>query len=65
MRFIVFECRKCGHHLYVENTEDAVRMIERVSNSDCPNCGEEPDGNWVLIGLRKEFPVEFYDEVLK
>lgn len=65
MRFIVFECRKCGHYLYVENTEDAVRKIGRVSNLDCPNCGEEPDGNWVLIGLRKEFPVEFNDEVRK
>ena len=65
MRFILFECRKCGHHLYVENTEDVVKTIGQVGNLDCPNCGEEPDGNWVLVGLRKEFPVEFYDEVLK
>lgn len=55
MRFIVFECRKCGHQLYVENTEDVVAKIGKVSNYDCPNCGEEPDFNWLLIGLRREF----------
>ena len=56
MRFVVFECRKCGHQLYVENTENAVKKIGKVSNCDCPACGEEPDGNWVLVGLRREFP---------
>jgi transcription elongation factor Elf1 len=55
-RYVVFECRKCGHNLYVENTEDVVKTIGKVSNSDCPSCGEEPDGNWALVGLRKEFP---------
>ena len=55
MRYVVFECRKCGHNLYVENTEDVVKTIGKVSNSDCPNCGEEPEGNWVLVGLRKCF----------
>jgi DNA-directed RNA polymerase subunit RPC12/RpoP len=56
MRFIVFKCRKCEHHLYVENTEEVVEKIKKVSNLDCPNCGEDPDGNWVLVGLRKNFP---------
>lgn len=56
MRFIVFECRKCGHNLYVENTEDVVKAIGRVSNHDCPNCGEEPELNWLLVGLKNEFP---------
>ncbi|MBR2335827.1 MAG: hypothetical protein IKA62_06365 [Clostridia bacterium] len=58
MRYVVFECRKCGHNLYVENTEDLFKKIGRVSNYDCPACGEEPDGNWVLLGLKKEFPVQ-------
>jgi DNA replicative helicase MCM subunit Mcm2 (Cdc46/Mcm family) len=56
MRVVVFECRKCGHNLYVENTENIVKAIGKVSNYDCPHCGEEPDGNWVLVGLRKTFP---------
>ena len=42
MRFIVFECRKCGHHLYVENTEDVVKAIGRVSNLDCPIVVKNP-----------------------
>ena len=50
MRFVVFKCKKCGHHIYIENTDDIVKMIRMVSNSDCPNCGEEPDDNWVLCG---------------
>lgn len=55
MRFIVFQCRKCGHLLYVENTDDLARMLRELSNDDCPNCGEEPEGNWVLVGLRRDY----------
>jgi transcription elongation factor Elf1 len=55
MRFIVFQCRKCGHLLYVENTDDLARMLRKISNADCPNCGEEPEGNWVLVGLRRDY----------
>lgn len=56
MRFVVFECRKCGHNLYVEITEDVVKDIGEVSNYDCSSCGEDPEGNWVLVGLENEFP---------
>jgi transcription elongation factor Elf1 len=56
MRFIVFECRKCGHNLYVENTDDVVKTIGKVSNIDCPYCGEEPERNWLLVGLKNELP---------
>ena len=63
MRFVVFECRKCGHNLYVENTEDLFKTIGRVSSSDCPHCGEEPEGNWVLLGLEKEFPTEYEGQI--
>lgn len=55
-RFVVFACRKCGHNLYAENTEDIFEKIGRVSNFDCPTCGEEPYENWVFVGLAKEFP---------
>jgi predicted RNA-binding Zn-ribbon protein involved in translation (DUF1610 family) len=56
MRFVVFECRKCGHNIYVESTEDLLKKLGEVSNLDCPSCGEEPDGNWILLGLENEFP---------
>lgn len=56
MRFVVFECRKCGHNLYVENTENLFKELGKVSNLDCPSCGEEPDRNWMLSGVENEFP---------
>jgi hypothetical protein len=58
MRFVVFECRKCGHNLYVENKEDIIKKIGMVSNLDCPYCGEQPDANWLLLGLENEFPTQ-------
>jgi hypothetical protein len=58
MRFVIFKCRKCGHHLCIENTDDAIRVIGKVSNEDCPGCGEEPEDNWVLVGLSNYFPDE-------
>ena len=58
MRFVVFECRKCGHTLYVENTEDIVKKIGKVSVKDCPDCGEEGYSNWILVGLKRHFPTE-------
>ena len=61
MRFVVFGCRKCGHILYVENTEDIFQNIGKVSNLDCPSCGEDPEGNWALIGIEKEFPEQKED----
>ena len=63
MRFVVFKCRKCEHRIYVENTDDIVRNLRYVSNSDCPNCGEEPDENWVLIGTSNN-PSDNNKEVL-
>ena len=59
MGYIVFECRKCGHTLCVENTADILDKIDKVSEFACPHCGEDPDGNWVLVGTENEYP--WYD----
>lgn len=56
MRFVVFECRKCGHTIYAECTEDLFRDVGRISCLECPTCGEDPEGNWVLVGLRNGLP---------
>ena len=50
---VVFKCRKCGHILILEVTEDytvdkLMHALARISNKDCPNCGEEPYDNWFL-----------------
>lgn len=44
---IIFKCRKCGHHVYVDATMDGVR---KVLDLDCPSCGEEQYNNWIIVG---------------
>lgn len=39
---ICFKCKKCDrHHLYVPYG---------TKPRECPNCGEEPEENWIFIG---------------
>ena len=59
MRYVVFMCRKCGHQLYVENEDYLFKNLGQISNENCPCCGEDAEENWILMGLRKDFP---YDE---
>jgi len=40
---LIFECRKCGHNLYV--SPDNIEFLDNPD--DCPNCGEEGEQNWV------------------
>lgn len=49
MKELYFICRKCQHHLFVDEKRGWVKKIL----SECPNCGEEPDGNWILGGYGK------------
>jgi DNA-directed RNA polymerase subunit M/transcription elongation factor TFIIS len=44
----IFECRKCGHLLYIGKDKD--NKWSKVLAEDCPNCGEEGDENWIFIG---------------
>lgn len=48
--FVVFECRKCGCVLHVETIEE----MSCLPYYDCPNCGEEPEDNWLFVRLDKE-----------
>lgn len=41
----VFVCRKCGHNLYVGK-----ERLKKIFKTDCPSCGEEPEGNWIIVG---------------
>ena len=54
MQNIIFQCRKCMHQLIVEvpdkmTKEELMQKFRKVSNLECPNCGEEPYENWVLL----------------
>jgi DNA replicative helicase MCM subunit Mcm2 (Cdc46/Mcm family) len=33
----LFECRKCGHNLYIDKNE----MYKMLKVEECPECGEE------------------------
>lgn len=41
---IIFECRKCGHNIYVD--KDRVKVLLDTS---CPECGEEAGRLWILL----------------
>ena len=41
----IFECRKCGHNLYVDKDR-----IGTLVEYDCPECGEEAGRLWILLG---------------
>ena len=61
--YFVLGCRKCEHRLYVPlsiTRGSAKSFLKKLSdiadNYDCPECGEEPYENWVLIGTAESFP---------
>lgn len=62
MRFVVFKCRKCKCRLCVENTDDIMRSIKRVSNTDCPECGADPVDNWVLDDVINSLPESLHEK---
>lgn len=49
---IVFECKKCGHLLFVKtlgrSAEDIADILDEMN---CPNCGESPEENWTFKTL--------------
>ena len=45
---LVFECRKCGHSLFLTNgVELKGSQIAKKLIRDCPECGEEGYENWI------------------
>lgn len=53
---VFFQCRKCEALLYfeVENNSLPVSSLMRLENMDCPECGEEADGNWILHHVERD-----------
>lgn len=41
----IFECKKCQHNLYVSDEK-----LNKLLDTECPECGEEPVSLWILIG---------------
>jgi len=46
---IVFSCRKCGHLLFVGNSQINPKELISITKDDCIGCGEEGYENWILV----------------
>ena len=51
----VFECRKCGHQLFVQEGKSFLKRLEDIAGMSCPNCGEQAEGLWGLLGRARKF----------
>lgn len=51
----VFECRKCGHQLFVQEGKSFPKRLEDIAGMSCPNCGEQAEGLWGLLGRARRF----------
>lgn len=51
---LVFECRKCGHLMFVNKDK-----VEKLLKTNCPECNVEPDRNWTLLGLGNSETLEW------
>lgn len=49
--YVGFECHKCEHRLYIDVDDFDVETFDRISNMDCPYCGEEGYENWIALGI--------------
>ena len=45
---LLFECRKCGHNLYIDKEE--IEKVASLPEYECPECGEEGERNWIVLG---------------
>ena len=51
---LVFSCRKCGHCLSIKSTaRNAMQVGKILDKTECPNCGENPHGNWTFLRFGK------------
>lgn len=56
--YIVFECRKCGHQLYMDAYNIGWKHFKKLAERDCPQCGEDGYVNWILVGTKLTCPVD-------
>lgn len=56
--YIVFECKKCGHQLYMDAYNLHWKGFKKLAERDCPECGEEGYGNWILMNTSRTYPVD-------
>jgi len=42
----VFECRKCGHLIFLNKN----KTLKKLETYKCPGCKEKPERNWIFLG---------------
>ena len=52
---VIIKCQKCQHEVYLTNyaKETCSELWKKIENFDCPECGEEFGGGWMIEGLGK------------
>lgn len=45
---LVFECKKCTHHLFVDFEPELKEILIRLPEYSCPSCGEDGHLNWIF-----------------
>ena len=58
MSYLIFECKLCGHLVFVENNDTVFERIQTISYLECTECGAHFHKNWLLVGTVKELPVK-------
>ena len=59
--FTVFCCRKCCHNLYVDE-KGFPQKLEKIAGKPCPNCGEQDEMLWCLLGRARTFKGAIFRE---
>lgn len=58
---IVFVCRKCDHHLFVNKKKLTIKFLLKLIKRSCDNCGYKGDyfcGHWCITregNYKKEY----------
>jgi len=42
----VFECRKCGHLIFLNKN----KTLKKLETYKCPECKEKSERNWIFLG---------------
>lgn len=45
---LIFVCRKCNHNLYQGIEGNLLKKLLKLSETECPNCGEQGEELWLL-----------------
>ena len=53
---VTFMCRKCASLVYAlwNDGHSAMTAMQSIAEADCPECGEEPEGNWILVSAEEK-----------